>query len=71
MTGVGSGLSYGLGYTDWDGTLCNGTKKGMVSVVLCVSVCVVLVGDMGCNLFSVLGLVLMHGLLNCDICMHG
>lgn len=28
-------------------------------------VCVVLVGDMGCNLFSVLGLVLMHGLLNC------
>ena len=63
MTGVGSGLSYGLGYTDWDGTLCNGTKKEIVSLVLCV--CVVLVGDMGCNLFSVLGLVLMYGLLNC------
>ncbi len=66
MTGVGSGLSYGLGYTDWDRTLCNGTVQrnleGMVSEVI---VCVVLGGGYEIsNLNSVFFGVIMHGLLN-------
>ena len=41
MTGVGSGLSYGLGYTDRDRILCNGTEhkeRDGLGGLLCVGV---------------------------------